>query len=74
MANTTKIVKKANSFLVLDAIRNQRYITIEGIIDKTGLSRPTVLSILKKLLADEIVVTSGLAPSDGGRQPVLYAR
>ena len=73
MANNTKIVKKANSFLVLDVIRKHKCITIEGIIDNTDLSRPTVLSILKKLLEEEIVLTSGLAPSDGGRQPVLYA-
>jgi predicted NBD/HSP70 family sugar kinase len=73
MANNTKIVKKANSFLVMDAIRKQKCITIEGIIDNTGLSRPTVLSILKKLLEDGLVSTSGLAPSEGGRQPVLYA-
>jgi predicted NBD/HSP70 family sugar kinase len=72
MAINSKIVKKANSFLVLDAIRKHKHITIEGIIDNTGLSRPTVLSIIKKLLTDGVVSTYGLAPSDGGRQPMLF--
>lgn len=73
MPNNSKIVKKANSYLVLNAIRKQTGITVEGIGDATGLSRPTVLSILKKLLEDDLVTTSGTAQTDSGRHPVLYA-
>jgi predicted NBD/HSP70 family sugar kinase len=73
MANTTKIVKKANSFLVLSAIRKHKLITIEGIVDTTGLSRPTVLSILKELQEEQLVSTSGVLQTDSGRYPVLYA-
>jgi predicted NBD/HSP70 family sugar kinase len=73
MANTTKIVKKANSFLVLSAIRKHKLITIEGIIDTTGLSRPTVLSILKELQEEQLVSMSGVLQTDSGRNPVLYA-
>jgi len=73
MATNTKIVKKANRYIVMNAIRKSASITIEGIIQETGLSRPTVLNILKKFLDEEIVIPSGFAPSDGGRQPMLYA-
>ncbi len=69
----TKIIRKANSFLVLDAIRRNGSITIEGIIDQTGLSRPTVLSILKKLQNDEVVMANGFAATEVGRQPALYS-
>ena len=73
MPNNSKIVKKANSYLVLNAIRKQTGITVEGIVDATGLSRPTVLSILKQLLDDDLVTASGTAQTDSGRHPVLYA-
>lgn len=73
MPNNSKIVKKANSYLVLNAIRKQTGITVEGIVDATGLSRPTVLSILKKLLDDDLVTASGTAQTDSGRHPMLYA-
>jgi predicted NBD/HSP70 family sugar kinase len=73
MEKNTKIIRKANSYLVLDAIRRNDSITIEGIIDQTGLSRPTVLSILKKLQNDEVVMANGFAATEVGRQPALYS-
>lgn len=73
MPNNSKIVKKANSFLVLNAMRNHASITVEGVMDATGLSRPTVLSILKKLIDDDLVTPLGTAQTDSGRHPVLYA-
>lgn len=73
MANNTTIVKKANSFLVLSAIRKHKLITIEGIVDTTGLSRPTVLGILKELQEEQLVSTSGVLQTESGRYPVLYA-
>lgn len=72
-ANNSKIVKKANKFLVLEIIKEYECITVEGIISHTGLSRPTVLTILKELTEENLVTKSGYAPSDIGRQPVLYS-
>ena len=72
-SNNIKIVKKANKFLVLEVIREYECITVEGIINRTGLSRPTVLNIIKELLQDNIIIKSGYASSDIGRQPVLYS-
>lgn len=72
-ANTIKIIKKANSCLVLDNIKTYEYMTVESIIKNTGLSRPTVLNILKDLTNKHIVKKAGFAESDVGRSPVLYA-
>ena len=73
MANTSKIVKKANKHLVLDTIKVFECVTVEGIINHTGMSRPTVLNILKELTEQELVIKSGFAHADVGRQPMLYS-
>jgi len=73
MVKNSKVAKKANVFQVLKTIRKGQPITIEEIIDQTGLSRPTVISILKELQITEKVSKSGFASSDVGRQPMLYA-
>lgn len=72
-ANTAVIVKKANTFLVLSTIRTQQLMTIEGIVASTGLSRPTVVTILRDLEKRKIVKKAGFAPAEVGRQPTLYA-
>lgn len=72
-ANNSRIVKKANKFLVLEVIRKFSCVTVEGIVDSTNLSRPTVLNILKELTEESLVVKSGFAPAEIGRQPVLYS-
>ncbi len=72
-ANSTKIIKNANKYLVLDTIKMFECITIEGIINHTGLSRPTVLNIIKELAEQGFVIKSGFAQSEVGRQPILYS-
>lgn len=72
MAKTIKIAKKANIYLVLDTIRRKKECTIEELTDETGLSRPTILNILKDLKSEGVLTTSGYAPTEIGRQPVLY--
>lgn len=72
-ANNIKIVKKANTYLVLSTIRKFEYITVENIISNTGLSRPTVLNIIKELTDKQIVKKAGFAESEVGRSPVLYS-
>lgn len=72
-ANNTKIVKKANSYLVIDEIRKSGGSTVEMIVNKTGLSRPTVLNIIKDLFDKQLLIKSGLVQTDVGRQPVLYS-
>jgi len=72
-ANTSRIIKKANQHLLFHTIKEYEPITIEEIIRKTRLSRPTVLTLLDELLSRKIVQKAGFGESMGGRQPVLYS-
>lgn len=72
MANNTRIVKKANRFLILRAIRGKQKSTVEDIAASTKLSRPTILTILKNLVDERIVATSGVVKTESGRHPVQY--
>lgn len=48
--------------------------TRAGLVDKSGLARPTVVSIVRKLLDDGVIVESEprrVAASSGGRPPTL---
>jgi len=73
MIKNTNIVKKANQALVLDSIMKNKKITIEEIMNQTGLSRTTVLSILKDLSEKKLIEKRGRVRQSVGRQPVLYA-
>lgn len=73
ITNTTRTIKTANSFLVLDVIRNSSGSTIEDITESTHLSRPTVLSILSDLTQRRIIRRAGFVETSVGRQPALYA-
>ena len=72
-ANTTKIVAKANGYLVLNTIRESEMVTVEGLIQSTGLSRPTVLKILKEFMEKGLVNKAGYAENEVGRLPTLYS-
>lgn len=72
-ANSGVIVKKANRALVVDTVRRSGPLTIEQTVAATGLSRPTVVSILRALEQQHIVGKSGMAAAEVGRQPALYA-
>ncbi len=71
--NTIKIVKKANSALVLDSIKTYGSITVDSILRNTGLSRPTILKVLKDLLEKRIIIKAGFGESEIGRSPILYS-
>lgn len=72
-ANSGVIVKKANTALVVNAVRSSGTMTVDRIATTTGLSRPTVVSIIRSLESQQIISRSGLAPAEVGRQPNLYA-
>lgn len=69
--NNTKILKQANQYLVLQCITTYGPITIEDIVKRTNLSRPTVLNAVKELSADNVVMKCGQAESTGGRSATL---
>jgi predicted NBD/HSP70 family sugar kinase len=72
-ANNISIIKEANLCLVLNTVMEYEPITVESIVFKTRLSRPTIINFLKELINEGIVYISGLADSLGGRQAALYS-
>ncbi len=72
MRNSTKTIKTANSFLVLDALRRSTGLTVEQMMRATRLSRPTVLSILEEQTQRQVIAAGGKVASDFGRQPIRY--
>ncbi|RXZ81053.1 ROK family transcriptional regulator [Paenibacillaceae bacterium] len=68
--NNTKILKKANTYLVLNSIIEAESITIEEVAKTTKLSRPTVVNIVKELTERNIIFKSGFAEYTGGRLPM----
>ncbi|MDR3570985.1 MAG: ROK family protein [Candidatus Pacebacteria bacterium] len=73
MKNNIGLVKRANRSIVIEAIMSNEVVTIEGIVRMAKLSRPTVLGILKDLTDENLVIKTGFAPSEVGRQAVLYS-
>jgi predicted NBD/HSP70 family sugar kinase len=73
MPSSVKHVRKANRNLVLNSVIKKGKQTIGDIIRMTGLSRPTVVTIINELINDEILIKSGLAPADVGRQSTLFS-
>jgi predicted NBD/HSP70 family sugar kinase len=71
--NSTGTIKEANKYLVFDALLKYDALTIEEIIRKAKLSRPTVLNILTKMMKDKIVVKQGFKKSESGRKPALFS-
>ncbi|GIO41290.1 ROK family protein [Paenibacillus apis] len=71
--NNSKILKEANKYLVLQCISSYQPITVEDIVKKTNLSRPTVINSVKELTDDHIIIKGGLAESTGGRAAALLA-
>lgn len=72
-SNSTRLIKTANSHLILNVIRKADAVTVEDIVRTTHLSRPTVLNIIDDLLKRDIIERAGFAESGVGRQPFLYA-
>ena len=73
MANTAAIAKKANTALVVNAIRQAGSITIDEIALAAHMSRPTVVAIIRDQERRRILRKSGHAKSEVGRQPTLYS-
>lgn len=73
ISNNVKIIKHANRYLVLQCISAYGPISIEDIVKKTDLSRPTVLNAVKILTEENILIKSGFSKSTGGRTASLIS-
>lgn len=63
--------KKHNSRLVLQTIYQHEEISRADIARATKLTRPTVSSIVSKLIKQNLVVETGLGESAGGKRPLI---
>ncbi|MFH0920539.1 MAG: ROK family transcriptional regulator, partial [Fibrobacterota bacterium] len=57
---------------VIEAFILEKSITAPDLVTKTGLSRPTVDSILNEFIASGFIKKSGTGESRGGRRPVIF--
>lgn len=69
--NSVRVLKEANKFLILQCIMKLAPLSIEDIVQHTGLSRPTVFNGVKELMEEEIVVKDGFSESGIGRSAAL---
>ena len=69
--NSIRVLKEANKYLVLQCIMALAPLATEDIIKNTGLSRPTVLNILRELEEDDVIMKDGFSESNGGRSAAL---
>ncbi len=69
--NTTKVLKAANKYLVMQCIQTYEPMTTEEITSRTSLSRPTVLETVKEFLEEGYIVKNGFSESTGGRPAEL---
>ncbi len=70
---TRQHTRDHNSRLVLRTIFNSGQISRADIARLTGLTRPTVSTIVSDLLDSDLVIEAGQGPSAGGKRPTLLS-
>ncbi len=70
---SSAVMRKANKAVVLSAIRAYGPISRTKLAEITKLSYPTIRSLTKTLIDEELVEESSIGPSIGGRKPVLLS-
>ncbi|OZU88302.1 sugar kinase [Virgibacillus indicus] len=68
---TFELMKSVNKSIILNKIRTSAPISRAQIAKETKLTPPTVSSIVKELIEQEIVRESSLGESKGGRKPTM---
>lgn len=68
---TFQLMKSVNKKIILNKIRTSQPISRAQIAKETGLTPPTVSSIVKELVDEELVKESQLGESSGGRKPTM---
>jgi predicted NBD/HSP70 family sugar kinase len=66
------VVREANTYAVLRLIADHAPVTRSRIVELSGLSRPTILSIVAELEHDELIVAEKIRAGAVGRAPVFY--
>lgn len=66
-----ELTRKINQRLVLNLVKKYGPISRAELSTKSGLSAPTVSSIVEQLVSERFIAEVGLGSSQGGRRPVL---
>jgi len=66
-----ELSRKINQRLILNLVKKYGPVSRAELSTRSGLSAPTVSSIIDQLLADRYVAEIGLGSSRRGRRPVL---
>lgn len=66
-----QLMKSVNKSIVLNKIRTSEPISRAQIAKETKLTPPTVSSIVRELMEQELVIESNLGESRGGRKPTM---
>lgn len=69
---SVQLIKAINEGAVLKIVRDHSPISRAEIAHLSGLTQPTVASMLDSLSAQGVIQSSGLGASRGGRKPLLY--
>lgn len=67
-----QLIKAINEGAVLKLVRDLGPVSRAEIAHRTGLTQPTVASMLDALILQGVIQTVGLGASKGGRKPLLY--
>lgn len=65
------LIKRINTAIVLECIRNESPLSRTRISERTGLNKATVSSLVSDLIAGGLVTEIGTGQSSGGRKPVM---
>lgn len=65
------LIKRINTAIVLDCVRDDSPISRARISERTGLNKATVSNLVADLIAAGLVSESGMGESSGGRKPVM---
>lgn len=70
---TFQLMKSVNKSIILNKIRTNEPISRAQIAKETKLTPPTVSSIVKELIEQDVVAETNLGKSQGGRKPTMLS-
>ena len=71
--NHITLSKEANRYLIMQCFIKYAPLSTEHIVKRTNLSRPTVLSVIRELKEERLIIHDGFSESSGGRAANLWA-
>ena len=70
-SNNIRVLKDANRYLVFQCVKRDGPVSVEDLVLRTGLSRPTILNLVRELMESGVIVKDGFADATVGRSASL---